>query len=161
MEKNNVPFFVVGGLAALLLCVALGYGLGTQSGNVSSLLSRSTNENAGKASNPDDTERLIESMKQAYEDMLRERKEKAKSKPSSSSAVVPEIIMFTRSDCVECKRWLGQEAERFRRLGWRVALSEDKEYRYSRVPHFLVTDCARSVEVSGFMTVERLAEVLR
>lgn len=161
MEKHNVPFFAVGGLIALLLCVALGYGLGTQSGNVSRWMSNSTNENAGKASNPDDTERLIDSMRQAYEEMLAERKRNGNKTGSAASDVVPEIIMFTRSDCVQCKRWLGQEAERFRRLGWRIALSEDTEYRYSRVPHFLVTDCARSVEVSGYMSVERLAEVLR
>lgn len=161
MEKSNVPFFVVMALVVLAFSFTLGYISGTQSGNVSSAASSATNENVVKVSNPDDTERLIESMKQAYEDMLKERKEKAKSKPSSASEVVPEIIMFSRSDCVECKRWLGSEAEKFRRLGWRVALSEDREYRYSRVPHFLVTDCARRVEVSGYMTPERLAEVLR
>lgn len=161
MEKSNVTFFAVLALIVVAFAFTIGYLSGTQSGNVSSALSSSTNGNAGKVSNPDDTERLIESMKLAYEDMLKERKEKAKSKPSSSSEVVPEIIMFSRSDCVECKRWLGGEAEKFRRLGWRIALSEDKDYHYRLVPHFLVTDCARRVEVSGYMTPERLAEVLR
>jgi hypothetical protein len=107
------------------------------------------------------SDQMISAMRQAYEEMLEERKKASSNAANTTSDVIPEIIMFTRSSCVECKRWLGSEAERFRRLGWRIVTSEDKDFHYRFVPHFIVTDCARSVEVSGYMTVERLAEVLR
>ena len=159
MNKQNVSFFAVGGLIALLLCVALGFGLGTQSGNVSSWLWSIVPEKAEQTEG--DASLMIESMRVAYEEMLAERKKNSNKNVSTVSDVVPEIIMFTRSDCVHCRRWIGSEAARFRALGWQIATSEDKDYFYPRVPHFIVTDCARSVEVSGYMTVERLAEVLR
>lgn len=69
-----------------------------------------------------------------------------------------EIIIFSADWCEPCQRWKRCEQEKFRALGYSFATGIGD---VSPLPHFIVTDGSKTVEVSGYMTPQRLESELR
>lgn len=69
-----------------------------------------------------------------------------------------EIVIFSADWCEPCQRWKRCEQEKFKALGYSFALGTGE---VSPLPHFIVTDGSKTVEVSGYMTPERLESELR
>ena len=71
-----------------------------------------------------------------------------------------EIVIFSADWCRECKKWDQVEKSKFSALGYSFAYGDAKQVRL--VPHFIVTDAGKTVEISGYMTPARLkTELLR
>ena len=69
-----------------------------------------------------------------------------------------EIVIFSADWCEPCQRWKRCEQAKFADAGYTFAYGNPDEV--SRVPHFIITDGDKTVEISGYMTLERLAAEL-
>lgn len=69
----------------------------------------------------------IAALEQAYQTMARER---SVVKPT----IEREVIMFTRDHCVWCDKWMREESQRFRDLGYQIATCKD--HSFNPVPQF-------------------------
>ena len=69
-----------------------------------------------------------------------------------------EIVVFSADWCEPCQRWKRCEQEKFKALGYSFANGLGD---VSPLPHFIVTDGSKTVEVSGYMTPQRLESELR
>jgi hypothetical protein len=73
-------------------------------------------------------------------------------------AIKREIVIFSADWCEPCKRWKRCEQSKFEQAGYTFAYGNPDDVK--RLPHFIVTDGDKSVEISGYMTLERLAAEL-
>lgn len=79
--------------------------------------------------------------------------------PSDKPKVVKrEIVIFSADWCEPCQRWKRCEQAKFADAGYTFAYGNPDDVK--RLPHFIVTDGDKSVEISGYMTLERLAAEL-
>jgi hypothetical protein len=69
-----------------------------------------------------------------------------------------EIVIFSADWCEPCQRWKRCEQAKFEQAGYTFAYGNPDDV--SRVPHFIVVDGDKTVEISGYMTLERLAAEL-
>jgi hypothetical protein len=69
-----------------------------------------------------------------------------------------EIVIFSADWCEPCKQWKRCEQAKFEQAGYAFAYGDPSDVK--RVPHFIVTDGDKTVEISGYMTLERLAAEL-
>jgi hypothetical protein len=75
---------------------------------------------------------------------------------------VKEIIVFSASWCEPCQRWERTEKPKFKAIGYKFAEATPAAVSaVGRIPHFIVTDGTKTVEISGYMTPERLESELR
>jgi hypothetical protein len=73
-------------------------------------------------------------------------------------AVKREIVIFSADWCEPCQRWKRCEQSKFSDAGYTFAYGNPEDV--SRLPHFIITDGDKTVEISGYMTLERLASEL-
>jgi len=73
-------------------------------------------------------------------------------------AIKREIVIFSADWCEPCQRWKRCEQSKFADAGYAFAYGNPDDVR--RVPHFIITDGDKTVEISGYMTLERLAAEL-
>ena len=73
-------------------------------------------------------------------------------------AIKREVIMFSRPNCPPCDKWWRCERQRFEDAGYTVAICYDHDFAIT--PRFGVTDGAKSADIVGYMTLERLAAEL-
>jgi thioredoxin-related protein len=76
-------------------------------------------------------------------------------KPKASKR---EIVIFSADWCEPCQRWKRCEQSKFDDAGYTFAYGDPNDVK--RLPHFIITDGDKSVEISGYMTLERLATEL-
>jgi len=69
-----------------------------------------------------------------------------------------EIVIFSADWCEPCQRWRRCEQSKFEQAGYTFAYGNPDDV--PRVPHFIVVDGGKTVEISGYMTLERLAAEL-
>jgi len=69
-------------------------------------------------------------------------------------AIKREIVIFSADWCEPCQRWKRCEQSKFADAGYTFAYGNADDVK--RVPHFIVTDGDRTVEISGYMTIDRL-----
>ena len=81
------------------------------------------------------------------------------SDPSPLPVSKKEIIVFSEQWCEPCQRWKRCEAAKFEAMGYTFAYGDSSTVK--RLPHFIVCDGQRTVEISGYMTPERLESELR
>ena len=75
--------------------------------------------------------------------------------PSDKPKVVKrEIFIFSADWCEPCQRWKRCEQSKFADAGYTFAYGDPNDVK--RVPHFIVTDGDKTVEISGYMTLDRL-----
>jgi hypothetical protein len=65
-----------------------------------------------------------------------------------------EIVIFSADWCEPCQRWKRCEQCKFEQAGYTFAYGNPDDV--SRLPHFIVTDGDKTVEISGYMTLDRL-----
>lgn len=70
-----------------------------------------------------------------------------------------EIVIFTRANCPPCDRWKKIEQPKFERAGWKVAYCE--QHNYGLTPTFLIDANGRQVEHRGFLTFDKIDEVVK
>jgi hypothetical protein len=73
-------------------------------------------------------------------------------------AIKREIVIFSAEWCEPCQRWKRCEQAKFADAGYTFAYGNPDDVK--RVPHFIITDGDKNVEISGYMTLERLATEL-
>lgn len=69
-------------------------------------------------------------------------------------AIKREIVIFSADWCEPCKQWKRCEQAKFEQAGYTFAYGNPDDVK--RLPHFIVTDGDKTVEVSGYMTLDRL-----
>jgi hypothetical protein len=69
-----------------------------------------------------------------------------------------EIVIFSADWCEPCKQWKRCEQGKFDEAGYTFAYGNPNDVK--RLPHFIVTDGDKTVEIEGYMTLERLAAEL-
>jgi hypothetical protein len=69
-------------------------------------------------------------------------------------AIKREIVIFSADWCEPCQRWKRCEQSKFADAGYTFAYGNPDDV--SRVPHFIITDGDKTVEISGYMTLDRL-----
>jgi hypothetical protein len=69
-----------------------------------------------------------------------------------------EIVIFSADWCEPCKQWKRCEQSKFDEAGYTFAYGNPNDVK--RLPHFIITDNGKTVEISGYMTLERLAAEL-
>ena len=69
-----------------------------------------------------------------------------------------EIVIFSQDWCEPCQRWKRCEQSKFADAGYTFAYGNPDDVK--TWPHFIVVDGDKTVEISGYMTLERLAAEL-
>lgn len=70
-----------------------------------------------------------------------------------------EIVIFTRSNCPPCDRWKKIEQPKFERAGWTVAYCE--QHSFGLTPTFLIDVNGKQTEHRGYLTFDKIDEVLK
>lgn len=93
----------------------------------------------------------------AIQDHFRDAANMIDPAPSPSDkpkAIKREIVIFSQDWCEPCQRWKRCEQSKFEQAGYTFAYGNPDDV--SRVPHFIITDGDKTVEISGYMTLDRL-----
>jgi hypothetical protein len=69
-------------------------------------------------------------------------------------AIKREIVIFSADWCEPCQRWKRCEQAKFEQAGYTFAYGNPDDVK--RLPHFIITDGDKTVEISGYMTLDRL-----
>ncbi len=103
---------------------------------------------------------LISELEQAAETLIKpEIAVDPTPSPSDKPRVAKrEIVIFSADWCEPCQRWKRCEQSKFADAGYTFAYGNPDDVK--RVPHFIVVDGDKTVEISGYMTLERLATEL-
>ena len=99
---------------------------------------------------------LISQLEQAAKTMI-EPNTAIDPTPSPSDkpkAVKREIVIFSADWCEPCQRWKRCEQSKFEQAGYTFAYGDPDDVK--TWPYFIVTDGDKSVEISGYMTLDRL-----
>jgi hypothetical protein len=78
----------------------------------------------------------------------------APSPSDKPKAIKREIVIFSQDWCEPCQRWKRCEQAKFEQAGYTFAYGNPDDVK--TWPHFIVTDGDKSVEISGYMTLDRL-----
>jgi len=70
-----------------------------------------------------------------------------------------EIVIFTRSNCPPCDRWKQIEQPKFERAGWTVAYCD--QHNYGLTPTFLIDTNGKQTEHRGYLTFDKIDEVVK
>lgn len=70
-----------------------------------------------------------------------------------------EVVIFTRSNCPPCDRWKKIEQPKFERDGWKIAYCSD--HNYGLTPTFLIDANGKQTEHRGYLTFDKIDEVLK
>ena len=70
-----------------------------------------------------------------------------------------EIVIFTWSNCPPCDKWKKIEQPKFERAGWRVAYCE--QHNYGLTPTFLIDANGKQTEHRGYLTFDKINEVVK
>jgi thioredoxin-related protein len=103
---------------------------------------------------------LIGQLEQATKTLI-ERKVAVDPAPSPSDkpkVAKREIVIFSADWCEPCQRWKRCEQSKFEQAGYTFAYGNPGDVK--ALPHFIVVDGDKTVEISGYMTLERLAAEL-
>jgi len=103
---------------------------------------------------------LISQLEQATKTLI-EPEVAADPTPSPSDkpkAVKREVIIFSQDWCEPCQRWKRCEQSKFDQAGYTFAYGNPDDVK--TWPYFIVIDGDKTVEISGYMTLERLAAEL-
>jgi hypothetical protein len=73
-------------------------------------------------------------------------------------AIKREIVIFSQDWCEPCQRWKRCEQSKFNQAGYTFAYGNPDDVK--TWPHFIVTDGDKTVEISGYMTLDRLKSEL-
>jgi hypothetical protein len=65
-----------------------------------------------------------------------------------------EIVIFSQDWCEPCQRWKRCEQAKFKDAGYTFAYGNPEDVK--TWPHFIVVDGDKGVEISGYMTLDRL-----
>ncbi len=93
----------------------------------------------------------------AIQDHFRDAANMIDPTPSPSDkpkAIKREIVIFSADWCEPCQRWKRCEQAKFAQAGYTFAYGNPDDV--ARVPHFIITDGDKTVEISGYMTLDRL-----
>jgi hypothetical protein len=103
---------------------------------------------------------LISQLEQATKTLIEPNTEidPVPSPSDKPKTVKREIVIFSADWCEPCQRWKRCEQSKFEQAGYTFAYGNPDDV--PRVPHFIVTDGGKTVEISGYMTLERLAAEL-
>jgi hypothetical protein len=78
----------------------------------------------------------------------------APSPSDKPKSIKREIVIFSADWCEPCKRWKRCEQSKFEQAGYTFAYGNAGDVK--RLPHFIVVDGDKTVEISGYMTLDRL-----
>jgi hypothetical protein len=78
----------------------------------------------------------------------------APSPSDKPKAIKREIVIFSADWCEPCQRWKRCEQSKFDQAGYTFAYGNPDDVK--TWPHFIVTDGDKTVEISGYMTLDRL-----
>jgi hypothetical protein len=78
----------------------------------------------------------------------------APSPSDKPKAAKREIVIFSAEWCEPCQRWKRCEQCKFEQAGYTFAYGNPDDV--ARLPHFIVVDGDKTVEISGYMTLDRL-----
>jgi len=78
----------------------------------------------------------------------------APSPSDKPKAIKREIVIFSADWCEPCQRWKRCEQSKFDQAGYTFAYGNPDDVK--TWPYFIVTDGDKTVEISGYMTLERL-----
>ena len=70
-----------------------------------------------------------------------------------------EIVIFTRANCPPCDKWKRIEQPKFERAGWTVAYCE--QHNYGLTPTFIIESNGKQVEHRGYLTFDKINEVVK
>ena len=70
-----------------------------------------------------------------------------------------EIVIFTRSNCPPCDRWKKIEQPKFERAGWTVAYCD--QHSYGLTPTFIIETGGKQVEHRGYLSFDKIDEVVK
>lgn len=103
---------------------------------------------------------LISQLEQAAKTLIEPNAavDPAPSPSDKPKAVKREIVIFSQDWCEPCQRWKRCEQSKFEDAGYTFAYGDPDDV--PRVPHFIVTDGDKTVEISGYMTLDRLRSEL-
>jgi hypothetical protein len=93
----------------------------------------------------------------AIQDHFRDAANMIDPTPSPSDkpkAIKREVVIFSQDWCEPCQRWKRCEQAKFEQAGYTFAYGNPDDVK--TWPHFIVTDGDKTVEISGYMTLDRL-----
>jgi hypothetical protein len=102
----------------------------------------------GNVSKIDEPDEQIIALEKAYQDMVR-------SKPAMREPTEREIIMFTRDGCAWCDKWLAEQYQPFKDLGYKIAICEGREHSFNPVPQFQVTNEEGKKQYVGYISASQ------
>lgn len=70
-----------------------------------------------------------------------------------------EIVIFTLANCPPCDRWKKIEQPKFERAGWTVAYCD--QHNYGLTPTFLIESKGKQIEHRGYISFDKIDEVLK
>jgi len=82
----------------------------------------------------------------------------APSPSDKPKAIKREIVIFSADWCEPCQRWKRCEQAKFDQAGYTFAYGNPDDVK--TWPYFIVTDGDKTVEISGYMTLDRLRSEL-
>jgi hypothetical protein len=103
---------------------------------------------------------LISELKQAANTLIEPEIaiDPAPSPSDKPKAVKREIVIFSADWCEPCRQWKRCEQAKFEQAGYTFAYGDPDDVK--RLPHFIVVDGDKTVEISGYMTLDRLRSEL-
>ncbi len=76
--------------------------------------------------------------------------------------VIPTITIYKSSSCIQCDKWMIQEAPQFEKVGWKIEpkyVDGDRSFR--TLPTFHVKDYKKEFTFEGYMTVAKFTDEYR
>jgi hypothetical protein len=103
---------------------------------------------------------LISQLEQATKTLIEPKVaiDPAPSPSDKPKAIKREIVIFSADWCEPCQRWKRCEQSKFEQAGYTFAYGNPDDVK--SWPYFIVTDGDKTIEISGYMTLERLAAEL-
>jgi hypothetical protein len=102
----------------------------------------------------------VASVKQTFAPVVDDPKPVPIPSPSDKPAA-KEIIIYMGLNCPPCDRWKRCEMSRFQEAGWKVAICDPSQHDYSRTPTFSITLDGKTVQKTGYISLEEVAEVVK
>jgi hypothetical protein len=111
---------------------------------------------------------LISQLEQATRTMIEDKQDHfvdadkmvdpAPSPSDKPKSIKREIVIFSADWCEPCQRWKRCEQAKFKDAGYTFAYGNSDDVK--RLPHFIITDGEKTVEISGYMNLDRLRSEL-
>ena len=103
---------------------------------------------------------LVSQLEQATKTLINQEVavDPAPSPSDKPKAIKREIVIFSADWCEPCQRWKRCEQCKFEQAGYTFAYGNPDDVK--TWPYFIVTDGDKTVEISGYMTLDRLRSEL-